>query len=66
MAKNAPHQVLLIFSDLYPAGNGIVRQAKARFFSLFDRNNLFLQRTDVDIILEEQVETPVAWWAVCS
>jgi hypothetical protein len=66
MLKNAPHCVLLIFGDLYPGVTCIVRQVKARFFGLFDRDNLLPQRAEVDIVLEEYVDRSVDWSQVRS
>lgn len=40
MLKNAPHRVLLLFGDLYPGVLCVVRQVKARFFHMFDRDSL--------------------------
>ncbi len=53
MLKNAPHRVLLIYGDLYPGTLCIVRQVKARYFHMFDRDNLLPQHAEVDIVLEE-------------
>ena len=66
MLKNAPHRVLLIFGDLYPGVTCIVRQVKARFFGLFDRDNLLPQRAEVDIVLEEYVDRSINWSEVRS
>jgi hypothetical protein len=57
---------MLIFGDLYPGMTCIVRQVKARFFGLFDRNNLLPQRAEVDIVLEEYVDSSVDWSQVRS
>ena len=59
MLKNAPHQVLLVFGDLYPDLVCIVKQVKARFFQMFDRDTLLPQRAEVDLVLEEFVEKSV-------
>ena len=61
MLKNAPHKVILIFGDLYPGVTCIIKQVKARFFNLFDRDNLLPQQAEVDIVLEEYVDQSVKW-----
>lgn len=59
MLKNAPHKVLLIFGDLYPGVTCVVRQVKARFFNLFDRDSLLPQQAEVDLSLEEYIDESV-------
>ena len=59
MLKNAPHRVLFIFGDLYPGVLCVVRKVKARYFHMFDRNNLLPQHAEVDIVLEEYVDESV-------
>jgi hypothetical protein len=44
----------------------IVRQVKARFFGLFDRDNLLPQRAEVDIVLEEYADRSINWSEVRS
>lgn len=61
MLKNAPHRVLLIFGDLYPGVTCIVRQVRARYFGLFDRDNLLPQQAEVELTLEEFVSESVDW-----
>lgn len=61
MLKNAPHRVLLIFGDLYPSINCIVRQLRARYFNLFDHDTLLPQQAEVELTLEEYVEESVNW-----
>ncbi|HPS01922.1 MAG TPA: hypothetical protein PLA90_10295, partial [Candidatus Sumerlaeota bacterium] len=64
MLKNAPHRVLLLFGDLYPGVLCVVRQVKARYFHLFDRDSLLPQHAEVEIVLEEYVEESVNWQEV--
>lgn len=64
MLKHAPHKVLLVVGDLYPGVQCIVRQVKARYFGLFDRATLAPQRAEVDVVLEEYVETSVDYGQV--
>ena len=59
MLKNAPHRVLFIFGDLYPGVLCVVRQVKARYFHMFDRDNLLPQHAEVDVVLEEYVDESV-------
>ena len=59
MLKNAPHRVLFMFGDLYPGVLCIVSQVKARYFHMFDRDNLLPQRAEVDVVLEEYVSESV-------
>ena len=59
MLQNTPHKVMLVYGDLYPDLIGVVRQVKARYFDLFDRDNLLPQRAEVDIAIEEVVERSV-------
>ena len=39
----------------------VVRQVKARFFHLFDRESLKPQHAEVDILLEEYIDESVAY-----
>jgi len=48
MLKNAPHRVLFMFGDLY---SGVL--------CLFDRDNLFPQHVEVDMVLEEYIDESV-------
>ena len=59
MLKNAPHRVLFLFGDLYPGVLCVVRQVKARFFHMFDRESLLPQRAEAEIQLEEYVDRSV-------
>ena len=63
-AQDAPHRVLLIFGDLYPSVTCIVRQVRARYFNLFDRDTLLPQQAEVDLTLEEFVDESVEWRSV--
>ena len=64
MLKNAPHRVLLIFGDLYPGVECVVRKVKARYFHMFDRDNLLPQHAEVDLVLEEYVDESVNYTEV--
>jgi len=59
MLKNAPHRVLFMFGDLYPGVLCVVRQIKARFFNLFDRDSLLPQQAEVEVMLEEYIDESV-------
>lgn len=59
MLRTAPHRVLFLFGDLYPGVVCVVRQVKARYFHLFDRENLRPQHAEVDVLLEEYVDESV-------
>ncbi len=61
MLKNAPHRVLFIFGDLYPGVLCVVCQVKARYFHMFDRDNLLPQHAEVDVVLEEYVDESVTF-----
>jgi hypothetical protein len=61
MLKNAPHRVLLIFGDLFPSVTCVVRQVRARYFNLFDRDTLLPQQAEVELTLEEYVDESVNW-----
>jgi len=61
MLKNAPRRVLFIFGDLYPGVLCVVRQVKARYFHMFDRDNLLPQHAEVDVVLEEYVDESVGF-----
>jgi len=59
MLKNAPHRVIFMFGDLYTGVLCVVRQVKARFFHMFDRDNLLPQHAEVDVMLEEYIDQSV-------
>ena len=61
MLKNAPHRVLFLFGDLYPGVECVVRQVKARFFHLFDRDTLHPQHAEVDVVLEQYIDESVEY-----
>jgi len=48
-----------MFGDLYPGVLCVVRQVKARFFHMFDRDSLLPQHAEVDVVLEEYVDESV-------
>ncbi len=62
--KNAPHRVLFIFGDLSPGVECVVRSVKARYFHMFDRDNLLPQHAEVDLVLEEYVDESVDYGEV--
>ena len=64
MLRNAPHKVLFFFGDLYPGVMCVVRQVRARYFHMFDRDNLLPQHAEVDLTLEEIVVKSVDYTAV--
>ena len=64
MLKNAPHKVLFFFGDLYPGVMCVVRQVRARYFHMFDRDNLLPPHAEVDLTLEEIVVKSVDYTAV--
>jgi len=64
MLRNAPHKVLFFFGDLYPGVLCIVRQARTRYFHLFDRDSLLPQRAEVELTLEEIVPKSVSYTEV--
>lgn len=59
MLKNAPHKVLFFFGDLYPGTLCVVRQARTRYFHMFDKDNLLPQHAEVELTLEEIVQKSV-------
>ncbi len=59
MLKNAPHKVMLVYGDLYPGVVGILKQVKARYLGLFDRDSLLPQQAEVDIAFEEVVDRSI-------
>ena len=59
MLKHAPHRVLLFLGELYPGVECVVRNVKARYFHMFDRDTLLPQHAEVDLILEEYVDESV-------
>lgn len=64
MLRNAPHKVLFFFGDLYPGVMCVVRQVRARYFHMFDQDNLLPQHAEVDLTLEEIVVKSVDYTAV--
>lgn len=64
MLKNAPHKVLLFLGDLYPGVLCIVRQVRARYFNMFDSENLLPQHAEVEMTLEEIVQKSVNYTEV--
>jgi len=64
MLKNAPHKVLFFFGDLYPGTLCVVRQVRARYFHMFDRDSLLPQRAEVELTLEEIVPKSVSYTEV--
>jgi len=61
MLKNAPHKVLFFFGDLYPGVMCVVRQARTRYFHLFDKDSLLPQHAEVELALEEIVQKSVSY-----
>ncbi len=59
--KNAPHKVLFFLGDLYPGVLCIVRQGRARYFHMFDLDNLLPQHAEVEMTLEEIVQKSVSY-----
>lgn len=59
MLKNAPHKVLFFFGELYPGTLCVVRQARTRYFHMFDKDNLLPQHAEVELTLEEIVQKSV-------
>lgn len=53
--------MLFLFGDLYPGMLCVVRQVKARYFHMFDRDSLRPQHAEVDVVLEEYVEESVGY-----
>ena len=64
MLRNAPHKVLFFFGDLYPGVMCVVRQVRARYFHMFDKDSLLPQHAEVDLTLEEIVQKSVDYTAV--
>ncbi len=64
MLKNAPHKVLFFFGDLYPGTLCVVRQARTRYFHLFDKDSLLPQHAEVELTLEEIVQKSVDYTEV--
>ncbi len=62
--KSAPHRVVFIFGELYPGIVCIVRNVKARYFNLFDRDSLAPQQAEVDVTLEEWVEQSISYQTI--
>ena len=61
MLKTPPHRVVFIFGELFPGILCVVRQAKARFFGLFEPGSLLPQQAEVEVVLEEFAQESVAW-----
>jgi hypothetical protein len=61
MLKSAPHKVLFFLGDLYPGVLCIVRQVRARYFHMFDLDNLLPQHAEVEMTLEEIVQKSVSY-----
>ena len=61
LPPNAPPRVLFLFGDLYPGVECVVRQVKARYFHLFDRDTLRPQHAEVDVVLEEYIDQSVGY-----
>jgi len=59
MLKQAPHQVLFFFGELYPGTPCLVREVRAHYSYLFDPATLLPQRADVEVTLEEVVAQSV-------
>lgn len=59
--KSAPHKVLFFLGDLYPGVLCIVRQVRARYFHMFDLDNLLPQHAEVEMTLEEIVQKSVSY-----
>ena len=55
MLKQAPHQVLFFFGELYPGTPCLVREVRAHYSYLFDPVTLLPKRADVEVTLEEVV-----------
>lgn len=64
MLKNAPHKALFFLGDLYPGVLCIVRQVRARYFNMFDTENLLPQHAEVEMTLEEIVQRSVSYTEV--
>lgn len=64
MLKNAPHKVLFFFGDLYPGTLCVVRQARTRYFHMFDKDNLLPQHAEVELTLEQIVQKSVDYTEV--
>jgi len=61
MLKQAPHQVLFFFGELYPGTPCLVREVRAHYSYLFDPDTLQPRRADVEVTLEELVERSVSY-----
>ncbi len=59
MLKQAPHQVLFFFGELYPGTTCLVREVRAHYSYLFDPATLLPLRADVEMTLEEVVAQSV-------
>ena len=66
MLKNAPHKVLFMFGDLYPGTICVVRQVKARYIHMFDKDSLLPQHAEVEVTLEEYIDESVDYSEVRS
>ncbi|MHB9038479.1 MAG: hypothetical protein ACYC64_17645 [Armatimonadota bacterium] len=61
MLKSAPHKVLFFLGDLYPGTLCIVRQVRAHYFHMFDKDSLLPQHAEVELALEEIVPKSVSF-----
>ncbi|MHB9037087.1 MAG: hypothetical protein ACYC64_10485 [Armatimonadota bacterium] len=61
MLKSAPHKVLFFLGDLYPGTLCIVRQVRAHYFHMFDKDSLLPQHAEVEMTLEEVVPKSVSY-----
>jgi hypothetical protein len=61
MLKSAPHKVLFFLGDLYPGTLCIVRQVRAHYFHMFDKDSLLPQHAEVELTLEEIVPKSVSY-----
>jgi hypothetical protein len=61
MLKSAPHKVLFFLGDLYPGTLCIVRQVRAHYFHMFDKDSLLPQHAEVELALEEIVPKSVSY-----
>ncbi len=57
--KSPPHRVIFIFGELYPNLVCVIRNIRARYFNIFDENNLLPLHAEVDVTLDEYVQESV-------
>jgi len=57
--KSPPHRVIFIFGELYPEVVCIVRSVKVRYFGLFDQQGLAPQQAEVEVVLDEWLDSSV-------